>query len=701
MKNKKELFDKISKNIITKILNYKIYRKNKKVNFSSKINEIEISNKIESEKITQYIKDKSDLEKQNAENIEKYNEKNNKYKSLEEKNQTLNKQIKEMEIIEKFNEKNKKTFWSYNNIIEIYGKSTLNNLNQQLFELALKLNEAYVIKNSKEIINNLKLFLPEDEKAYICQKFYEPTSIYSTEKQEGIKSLWNTLFLCFPVITTTLDSFCKRYFQLIPEYIDLELIDEAGQILPHYLVSALYRAKKAVIVGDVNQIEPIYNNLNKEFNQHRENIGERFNDIKIEENSTQALANKNTDIKNNSENITLNEHYRCEENIIKFSNENVYKNKLNMNVQDKKDKPFSNNMVALDVRGKKHPTENLNKVEVESCIETVKYIKEQSKEVTTIAIITPFKKQRKEIEERLENEGIEDVKVGTVHSFQGQEKDYIIFSPVIDTIEKKSSINFIGRKCNMLNVAVTRAKKQFIYLGNLDVAIKTKNYISKLVKYIMENGAIYSLYNLDNKNVHYNLDEKILKILQPELKVDNDNIGLYIKQNIKNGMIIDAKQHYDFLMYALKNTKKEIYIMTPWIRENVMNEEFIEEIKKLKENNCTIKIGFGYKNGNKNITSAKDLALELERVKSLGYAKKEEVEKIIEKMYNIIGKENFVYVPPTHAKVLIIDNKYMCIGSHNWLSNSGKTKEKYRALETTIITTSIYSIEYAKEVFFE
>ena len=699
LKKQQEHFKKIKRNIFTIILNFKEYRKYKKIDFFYQINDIEVTNKIEEGKISQQIKDRSELITQKDKINYNYDKINKEYEDIERTYHKLNEQIKEMELIEEFNNKDKKTYWHYSNIIEVYGKSSLNELNQDLFELALKLNEAYIAKNSKEIISNLRLFLSDEENSYICQKFYDSTEIYDNERQKAIRCLWNTLFLCFPVVTTTLDSFYKKCFHLIPEYIDLELIDEAGQILPHNVITALYRGKKAVIVGDINQIEPI-NNVSKDFCEDSRTIGSNFNDIKIEENSIQALANKNTDILDNENNIILNDHYRCEKNIINFSNENVYRNKLNMHIIDKMDKIFSNNMVALDVRGKKTKDQNENKVEIESCIEIIKYIKQQSETEPSIAVITPFKKQKLEIENRLDNEQIKDVKVGTVHAFQGQEKDYIIFSSVIDSIEPKWAINFIGKKCNMLNVAVTRAKKQFIYLGNLDVAMKAENYMTKLLKYINNNGLVYSLYDIEDLSISESLDEKMIKILQPELKLQNDNIGFYIQQHIKSGVITDAKQHYDFLNYVLKNANKEIFIMSPWIKDNVMNEEFFYDIRKLRDKDCAIKILFGYKKGNKNISSEEELAMELKRTNSLGFTTQEIVENIAKEMYKIIGKDNFVYNPPTHAKVLIIDDKYMCIGSHNWLSNAGRTNDQQRAKEVTRITTSYSAIEYVKKSFF-
>ena len=377
-----------------------------------------------------------------------------------------------------------------------------------------------------------------------------------------------------------------------------------------------------------------------------------------------------------------------------------------MHVKDNFNKIFLNNMIALDVRGKRtksseyQKSKNENKVEVEACIQTIKYIKEQDKKEPSIAIVTPFKEQKHLLESRLKREGLTDVKVGTVHAFQGKEKDYIIFTPTIDALEPKWAVKFIGDKCNMLNVAVTRAKKQFIYIGNLNVAEQTGNYLAKLIKYIRENGMIYSLYDIDNSALNKNFDERILQILQPEFEVANDNIGLYIQQKFENGIILDAKQHYDLLMYTLKNTKKEILIMSPWIMENVINEEFINEIKKLKENNCKVKIVFGYKSGNRNVNSPDEIVNELVRTRSLGFAKEESVRKIVGELYNLLGKENFVYAPPTHAKTIIVDEKYMFMGSHNWLSNAGKMIEKDRAKEGTIITTSKDAIAYTKEEFF-
>ncbi len=199
LKKQEEYFRKISRNILTKLLNFREYRKNKKINFEGQMNEITVANEIEKKKIDQYLKDRSDLEKQKDESdgvcgriVEKYN-------GLRQEAVKLEESLKEMEWIEKFNQLNEETtYWDYTSMLEIYGKSSFNKLNQELFALALKLNEAYIIKNAREIVQNLRLFLTGDENSfYICQKFYDSAEVYNRKKQEGIRAFGIHCFCVF------------------------------------------------------------------------------------------------------------------------------------------------------------------------------------------------------------------------------------------------------------------------------------------------------------------------------------------------------------------------------------------------------------------------------------------------------------------------------------------------------------------------
>ena len=81
----------------------------------------------------------------------------------------------------------------------------------------------------------------------------------------------------------------------------------------------------------------------------------------------------------------------------------------------------------------------------------------------------------------------------------------------------------------MLNVAVTRAKKQFIYLGNLEIAMQANNYMSKLVKYIKKNGLLYSLYDMEDTALVSHWDERILQILNKYFIINVEKIFENVK----------------------------------------------------------------------------------------------------------------------------------------------------------------------------
>lgn len=103
-----------------------------------------------------------------------------------------------------------------------------------------------------------------------------------------------------------------------------------------------------------------------------------------------------------------------------------------------------------------------------------------------IGIVTPFSAQRRLLTRLVNDLGLEGwVRAGTVHTFQGSEADLIIFDSVLD------EPYYTARLCNPrdaknvirdLNVAVTRAKNKFIFVGSSEWLNKHANPVSGLGK---------------------------------------------------------------------------------------------------------------------------------------------------------------------------------------------------------------------------
>ncbi|MCH3963312.1 MAG: AAA domain-containing protein [Clostridium sp.] len=603
---------------------------------------------------------------------------------------------KNLELTLKMDDLSSRSLYNVSNCSELL------KMRKNIFDTSLKVMQLYIVENRESIANNLGIILQKNGQMFRwCKPFYSSKDEYWGQHKVGIFALWETFFMCFPVITTTLHSFRKDMIQMIPNLIDLIMVDEAAQILPHYLCAPLYRTSRSIIVGDTNQLEPI--RLLK--NDLIENSGvdeDLRKDICIENNSAQDYADRNCDVfeklKNKRTGIILNEHRRCEESIIKFSNKFVYHDKLIVTNKDNNEKLFGNNLIAFDVRGIKGE-QHFNNLEISACKKIVEEYKNSygHEVVKRIAIISPFNKQVRQ----LKNE-IHEVEIGTVHTFQGRQKDVIIFTTVIDDVRgnKAGLSNFIGAKGNLLNVAFSRAIKQFIMVGNLKAIGEGSYFLKKALDTIMKNGKIYSFFNMTfDKQSEKDIEnwEKAFDVLSggnTNIHIHNMELINFLKIHCPKNIVVGSAAHYEILKEIIRLANKSIYIFSPWISDYVVDYKFLRLVISAIRKGVKIYICFGYKGKNISLDSKENIKDVLIENGGFYY----DIEKITESIFYMKEKlgVKIVYSPPVHTKLLLIDDVYMLIGSHNWLLNSGKGRnDNYKEMSCLVKSTD--SIEYVKD----
>lgn len=356
----------------------------------------------------------------------------------------------------------------------------LNHLRSRLFLKAVKLHEVFIKMSRAKISDNLKLWaeIIGGKNAAISK--------------EQALNLWQTFFLVVPVVSTTFASLGRMFEHLGRESIGWLLIDEAGQATPQAAVGGIWRAKQAVIVGDPLQIEPVVGLDEAVVEQIREFYGvdARWS---LKNVSVQTLADSANPfgayISNENSRFwvgcPLRVHRRCLNPMFGIANKIAYGGKMvYATTADEKDSFGDSRWIHTNgkcVRG--HWNDELWQ-EVKKSLTEAMETNGSKNPLPKLFIITPFRDVARELKRLVvdhKSEWLFDKRIsrkelkrwagesiGTVHTFQGKEKEIVIFVLGADETTK-SSAQWAADKPNILNVAVTRAKNSLFIVGNKNV----------------------------------------------------------------------------------------------------------------------------------------------------------------------------------------------------------------------------------------
>ena len=286
---------------------------------------------------------------------------------------------------------------------------------------------------------------------------------------------------------------------LIEGFFDLVIIDEASQCDIASALPLLFRSKRAVIIGDPNQlthISTLKTSRSLEL-MHTHNLSDvRYSVFEATKNSLYSLA---ASFSGDNKVIMLNEHFRSHVDIISYSNKTWYGGNLEIGTDYSKLNPTPDSTATvewIDVIGNIQQIDGSGAYissELNAVVQKVVELATVPNANYTIGVVTPFRLQANKIREALVNQlpgpiwSRTELLVDTAVKFQGDERDIMIFSPVVSSNMPKGIRYYHESEYNLLNVAITRARAKLIIIGNLNASLNCGiTYIQNFARYVNE-----------------------------------------------------------------------------------------------------------------------------------------------------------------------------------------------------------------------
>ncbi|WP_381795517.1 AAA domain-containing protein [Streptomyces niveus] len=289
-------------------------------------------------------------------------------------------------------------------------------------------------------------------------------------------------------------SLSARRFPLGPALFDLVIVDEASQCAIPHVLPLLFRARRALVIGDPMQLTHI-----TETSPHREALIRRGNGLRSDWLEKHRLAYRRHSAFHAAERsaggtLLLNEHFRCHPHIAAISNDLFYDGGLTV-LTDTRDRPALARPAVIwtDVRGRAARPQFggswVNEDEIRKVHDSVHYLLEQLPFEATVGVVTPFAPQAEALRKRLHPYDEERLRIGTVHTFQGGERDVMVFSLVVGEGMHPGAVEWVGGQLNLWNVAVTRARGHLIVVGDKERWRKRGGVAAALLEAAERDGA--------------------------------------------------------------------------------------------------------------------------------------------------------------------------------------------------------------------
>jgi very-short-patch-repair endonuclease len=471
-------------------------------------------------------------------------------------------------------------------------KSKLKKLPDRIgFESKIRELEKEFYLSCQDFIRNvyLRKMLGSGNKTGLVNTFLNQVNGHRFDDEDINEASFINALQVLRIWSSTLKSL-RGTFPLKAGVFDYVIFDEASQVDLPSAAPALYRAKKAIVVGDPMQLTHIAG-ITKDIDYGLAKIHgltemkdiypakTRYCDVSLYKAAENSLPHSP---------ILLTNHYRSEDQIISLCNQVFYEGRLKiLSTLDYGKFPSSLPLGVQweNVKGEVYKLPSGSRVNQQEVDVVSKIFQEIWAKISntnlTIGVVTPYNGQRHAIFQKIQSLVPQDIlekriRILTAHQFQGSEADIIIFSLVISERGNGNSDKWYNIYPQILNVALSRARYLLYIVGD---------------KYFCENrqgilGKIEDVYEkikdeekLEEYDLHAKFDTPTEKIFYEELqKIKLEKLGYKLVPKL-----VAKRYTLDFAIVGKKKIDVEIDGIQHEIIEGMPVLEDVERDEFLKK----------------------------------------------------------------------------------------------------------------------
>ncbi|AKO65736.1 hypothetical protein VI34_03115 [Methylophilales bacterium MBRSG12] len=433
---------------------------------------------------------------------------------------------------------------------------------------------------------------------------------------------------------------------------DVVIIDESSMLpLPLVAYVSGLSKEKVTVTGDFRQLPPIVT-ANKDAGVMKwigTNVFERAG---IEAGIEKGKSPDNL--------VKLTTQYRMREPICKLINERFYDGTLETAktieteyTKNKKNVPkfFTNPLMVIDT-SKQYPFSNIKPRTYSKynilhgiVIRNLLYHLQNNGYTDNpheLGVIAPFAAQADLIAKLIDERGVTNVECGTVHRFQGNEKDIIFYDLVESYGNLYTSKNINDAK--LINVALSRSKYHLVFIANLDYLnqrLTANSPMRSVISEVIKKGKV-----IDAKEV-INLGPASYDVELEDVKSENIDFD-------KNGSKFFDQKTFDKAVFEdVRAAKKSVVIFSGFSTPNriaIWSDLFRQKISEGIKIRCVTRSPRNQGNIDEGLAN--------EAINALT-----KIGVVVDLRHEI------------HEKAVFIDENIFWYGSLNPLSHTGKTEE--------------------------